>query len=345
MDSALEIISSKDKEGDQVSPFKNGRETNRSNKRNVKFLISESRLRLEDKASKLEKIISFIFKSRVQRISFLLIFNAVACCSFGENISLIDQKLTRILEAQRHFFDQASTIDDDSLITRAQDIMERYEALIQENQFHAYSRILYGKFLNQIGHHEKAIKYFSDADSINPNLAINKQQIANYLIRSNKIVDALPFMILATEIEPNTAIYHSSLGEFIYEYQEELIQSMDGNVTFLYNSMINSFQKAARLESGNFNYSLRYAQCYGDLNISRPEEALSAWERILVNFDNLSTRENQYINIQRAKWMIELGRKNEARVILKKINLPSLNPYKEKLLNRLIPKGAILKRR
>ena len=262
-------------------------------------------------------------------------FFVLALCLFGENISLVDQKLSRILESQQHFFDHPPTQDRDLLHTRAQEIIERYEVLIQNNPSHAYSRILYGKFLNQIGLYKKAIKYFSEADSINPSLAITKQQIANHLIRSAQIIDALPFMILASELEPHTALYHSSLGEFIYEYQDELIESMDGNASFLHDCMISSFQRAAVLEPENFDYSLRYAQSYEDLNITRPEDALRAWDQILINFNNLTSREKQYINIHRAKWMASLGRKNEALAILKKTHHPSLNPYKEKILNLL----------
>jgi len=262
-------------------------------------------------------------------------FLGLACYLSGENISLVDQKLSRILESQKYFFDHAPSLDSDLLNTRAKEIIERYEVLIQNNKSHAYSRILYGKFLNQIGLYEKAIKYFSEADSLNPNVAITKQQIANHLIRSDQIIDALPFMILAAELEPHKAIYHSSLGEFIYEYQDELIQSMDRNASTLHDSMINSFQKAAVLEPENFNYSLRYAQSFEDVNISRPKDALKAWDQILIKFKNLSSREKQYIDIHRAKWMILLGRKNEALAILKKTHHPSLTPYKEKILNLL----------
>ena len=272
-------------------------------------------------------------------------FLGLACYLSGENISLVDQKLSRILESQQHFFDHAPSLDRDLLNTRAQEIIDRYEVLIQNNQTHTYSRILYGKFLNQIGQYEKAIKYFSEADSLNPNLAITKQQIANHLIRSGQIVDALPFMILAAELEPHSAIYHSSLGEFIFEYQDELIQSMDRNASSLQDSMINSFQKAAILEPENFDYSLRYAQSYEDLNISRPEDALKAWDQILINFKNLSAREKQYINIHRAKWMILLGRENEALTIIKKTHHTSLNPYKEKILKLLTDNRATLEQK
>jgi len=135
------------------------------------------------------------------------------------------------------------------------------------------------------------------------------------------------------------------LGEFIFEHQDELIQSMDRNASFLHDSMINSFQKAAVLEPENFDYSLRYAQSYEDLNISRPEDALKAWDQILINFKNLSSREKQYINIHRAKWMILLGRENEALAIIKKTHHPSLNPYKEKILKLLTDNRATLEQK
>ena len=50
-----------------------------------------------------------------------------------------------------------------------------------------------GKFLRRVGQEQHAVGYFFEADSINPKLAVVKQQLANYLIEEGRPIDAFPF--------------------------------------------------------------------------------------------------------------------------------------------------------
>ena len=62
---------------------------------------------------------------------------------------------------------------------------------IGENSNDTHALLLYGKFLRKVGQNEHALSYFLRADSINPKLAVVKQQIANYLVEKQRPVDAL----------------------------------------------------------------------------------------------------------------------------------------------------------
>ena len=72
---------------------------------------------------------------------------------FGKNASLTlaEQNLLRIINAQKELFSQNPTIDNDNehLTRKAQDLVAMYEAYISENSNDTHALLLYGKFLKK----------------------------------------------------------------------------------------------------------------------------------------------------------------------------------------------------
>ena len=145
----------------------------------------------------------------------------------GSEYSLADRNLLKIIEYEKRFFslNSESSLDTKELSRNAQELVALYEAHLAENPNDTNALILYGKFLNKVGQESHAIGFFLKADSLNPKLAVVKQQIGNFLVEQNRPLDALPFLTAAVEINPSVAEYHFHLGNFLYLFEEQLANS------------------------------------------------------------------------------------------------------------------------
>ncbi len=268
----------------------------------------------------------------------ILVLHFVVVSLMGEKINLVEQKLLKVIQLEESFFANENEVEEHFIASQAQEIVHLYENIIENNPDHVESKILFGKFLIKVGQHEEAIPFFLEADQLNPNLAVIKQQIANHLIHTNRVADALPFMLLATEIEPEQPIYHFSLGQFLQRFKTSLLDANISNLPSIDDLMLNSFKKASELKPGNFNYALRFAQCFHDLEHPNKLHALDEWNRLNSQFPRLSSREKQYVNLQRAHFLLDLNRTAEAQEILESIEHTSLLEAKGRLNERITNK-------
>ena len=270
-----------------------------------------------------------------RQLLFILVLHLVAISLSGEKISLVEQKLLKLIKLEELFFANVNEVEEHFIASQAQEIIHLYENIIENNPDHVESKILFGKFLIRVGQHEDAISLFLEADQLNPNLAITKQQIANHLIHTNRAIDALPFMLMATKIEPEQPIYHFSLGQFLQRFKTSLVDANISKLPSIDDLMLNSFKKASELEPGNFNYALRFAQCFHDMDRVNRLHALDAWSRLSTLFSRLSSREKQYVNLQKAHFLIDLNRTAEAQEVLESIEHTSLLEAKRRLSGRI----------
>ena len=270
-----------------------------------------------------------------RQLLFILVLHLVAISLSGEKISLVEQKLLKLIKLEELFFANVNEVEEHFIASQAQEIVHLYENIIENNPEHVESKILFGKFLIRVGQHEDAISLFLEADQLNPNLAITKQQIANHLIHTNRAIDALPFMLMATKIEPEQPIYHFSLGQFLQRFKTSLVDANISKLPSIDDLMLNSFKKASELEPGNFNYALRFAQCFHDMDRVNKLHALDAWSRLSTLFSRLSSREKQYVNLQKAHFLIDLNRTAEAQEVLESIEHTSLLEAKRRLSGRI----------
>ena len=149
------------------------------------------------------------------------------------------------------------------LTRKAQEIVADYDAYLGANPKDTNALILYGKFLRRVGQEQHAVGYFLEADSINPKLAVVKQQLANYLIEEGRPIDAFPFLIMTIELAPEQADYHYHLGNFLFLFEDDLAVKgfgKDSARAFMHKS----FKQAAKLSPSNFDYQLRFAQSFFD---------------------------------------------------------------------------------
>ena len=181
-------------------------------------------------------------------------------------ITLSSLALSRILDKQARFFestDRSPQTNDLELTRKAQEIVADYDAYLGANPKDTNALILYGKFLRRVGQEQHAVGYFLEADSINPKLAVVKQQLANYLIEEGRPIDAFPFLIMTIELAPNKPTTTTTWAIF-YSFSK---------TTWLVKGFWQGFgkgvhaqvlQQAAKLSPSNFDYQLRFAQSFFD---------------------------------------------------------------------------------
>jgi cytochrome c-type biogenesis protein CcmH/NrfG len=253
----------------------------------------------------------------------LFIFYIIASIHvYAENVSLSELKLSKIIELQQSFFKNSTTLPKEELLRQAQYLVNQYESYLNENPKDVNGLILFGKFLKKTGHPEDAFSKFWQADLLNPNIAVTKQQIGNFFVEHGRVIEAFPFFIHATRLEPNEPSYHFDLGNFIYIFEEQL-SSVDHDEN-LGKLMHQSFKHAAYLKPEDLDYQLRFAQSFFDFNHSNLNDGLVAWEKLLAYFSDRTKEETDYIKLGIAKMLIKLNKPDDALNLLSSIQTKSL---------------------
>lgn len=257
----------------------------------------------------------------------------------SENISFSEKKLLAIVEKQETLLGryavkkELSEFDLEDLRFRARNIVQEYESLIAEAPDQLLPYILFGKFLNQIGQEEHAAKMFLRADTIDPNVAVIKQQLGNYLAETGKFEEAMGFFIQAIYISPNTALYHYQLAELFSTYKENFINEKVLFRDVLENEMMQAFSDADRLEPGNVDFKMRYAESIYDLKNPDWQLALQLWDD-LRDMGHTSLHK-EAVNLHRARVLSKLGRLKEARDLAQSVDDPVLEFSRNQLLEEL----------
>jgi tetratricopeptide (TPR) repeat protein len=255
-----------------------------------------------------------------------------------ERITLSSQILGRIIDKQIRFFEisgNGGNHTNPELTRKAQEIVSDYEVYLGENPKDANALILYGKFLRKVGQEQHAVDYFLEADSVNPKLAVVKQQLANYLIEEGRPVDAFPFLIMTIELAPSQPDYHFHLGNFLFLFEEELVKEKIISKDRARSFMHKSFKQAAKFAPTNFDYQLRYAQSFFDFPDSSKEEALEVWDNLIRKFPDRSSTEKDYFKLCKARVLLELNRKSDALTLLNSVSSSTLDSAKQSLIHQV----------
>lgn len=255
----------------------------------------------------------------------------------SNGISLAQIKLAAIVAQEKRLFVSASSqppSNEKELTRKIQNLVSDYESYLADNPTDQTALILYGKFLRRVDQPGPATGMFLKADKIDPNIAVIKQQIANYLAEEGRVAEALPYLLRAVELSPQTAVYHHQLGSFLFLFQEELIRLGITNRLSNDRNMVIAFREASKLSPGNFDYRLRYAQSFFDVVNTDWEKALQVWME-LSNESKRTPEESEYLLLCQARVLLELGRQEEAKPLINRVNSPVMGKTKRKLLNQL----------
>jgi len=260
----------------------------------------------------------------------MLLLNPVK--TYSQITSHADLELSKIITRQEKLFKNGKDWTEDALIREAQEIVTWYENFLLGNPEHLNGYILFGKFLSRTDQKEAALELFLKADQINPNIAVVKQFIGNFLVEKGKPLEAFPFLLMTTRLSPTEPVYHYDLGNFIFLFQNEL-EGIEDHEKLLA-LMHECFKEAAALEPKNFDYQLRFAQSFFDFNHTMDESAIAAWEVLLNEFGARSSDEIDYIKISKARILLSMERRSESLEILNSIQSKVLENEKINLLKK-----------
>ena len=95
-----------------------------------------------------------------------------------------------------------------------------------------------------------------------------------------------------------------------------------------------AFREAVKLEPANFEYRLRLAQSFFD--VSKPDflEALGIWRK-LADEAKGKTQQLEYLLLCQARVLVELEKREEARLLMDRVQSPVMKETKRKLLQLL----------
>lgn len=224
---------------------------------------------------------------------------------------------------------------------RVRAILERYRRLLQDNPDDTEALILYGKFLRAVGERELAFKTFLSADRVSPNLAVVKHQLGAHLAENGEFAEALPLLRRAVELAPVEARYRYDFAEFLSVAGDSLAANGTLPRSERDGMMLENFAQAARLKPSEAGYRWRAAEAYHEVAKPDAKAALAAWD--LIDRDARSPSEKEVVSLHRAKWLILLDRKDEARRLIVASSSPALDATRRRLLDLLQTRDPALK--
>jgi tetratricopeptide (TPR) repeat protein len=191
--------------------------------------------------------------------------------------------------------------------------------------------------LGKVGMTREAVGILLKANKLDPNIPVVKNEIARHLAEDGKLVEALPWLTAAIDLEPSEPLYHYHLGMLLAEGRDDFIRTGQFTRQALDKTMFDAFQRAAELAPDNTAYNYRAAEAYYDLETPRWEDALKAWGRLEERAK--PGIEQQTIRLQAANVLIKMGKLDHARALLASVTESVLAKQKQTLLDQLAKDG------
>ncbi|GHB94135.1 hypothetical protein GCM10007047_07240 [Cerasicoccus arenae] len=213
------------------------------------------------------------------------------------------------------------------------EVLTEYQSYLSDYPEEVHGFIFYGKMLRDIGQRDDANKAFLQANRLDENIAVVKQQIGNYLAEDGEPAVALAYYMSAAELKPDEPIYAYQIGELLYTYRKELIESQALEATLLDQQMIEAFAHAHQLNPSDRQLTQRYAEAYFD--VAQPDwpKALLLWQALEGSARDPVERD--WARLQEARVLIIMGRNDEARTVLNEVSQPGFQEARDTLFSQL----------
>ena len=238
----------------------------------------------------------------------------------------IQEQQNRLIHAHR---EETNPSDKESLEFRLIAISTDYAALLSKNPENPAVIAAYGLFLAQIDKGDDSLRLLLKADSLDPTIPQVKNQLGNFMIETANFQLALPYYLEAIRLAPEEPLYHYQLGNLLYFFREEFAQHEILTRETVEDQMFKAFKSAAELAPENMAYQYRYAEAFYDYGKADLEEALSVWDGLYHRVED--ERDKQIILLQKANCHLQLGRLEEANLLLTRVHDPYLETNKQLL--------------
>ncbi len=250
-----------------------------------------------------------------------------------------DAALRELVNRQNALFAEAEKndpkFDQDNFRSQLQQLSDEYNQLIRAYPEFATAYAAYGLMLSKSDNRKEALAMFLQANRLNKNMPMVKNEIGNYLAEEGHPVDALNYYLGAIQLAPKEPLYHYQLGTLLNEGRDDFLQSGQWTRDVIDQTMQQAFQKAAELAPDNIGYAYRYGESFYDL--AKPD-----WDAALAYWKKLENRvapgiEQQTIRLHEANVLIKQQKFAEAKTLIDGINEKVLDAQKQKLVAMLPP--------
>lgn len=252
----------------------------------------------------------------------------------GKELKALVQRQRDLMAAAQKETSQAGL---ETLHEKFQDLCDDYENFLNEYPNLAAGYVSYALFLSSpvVGEPGRAVALLMKANELNPNLALVKNQLGNYLVQQDRPLDALNYYLSAVQLEPREPLYRYQIGMLIMLKQDALLKSAQWTRAALDKDMQAALAKAKELAPGNIRYAYAYCESFYKLGAPDWPAALASWRDMEARVPDTLGR--QTIRLQEADVLARQGKADEARALLAAINEPALQAQKQNALDLLAP--------
>lgn len=248
-----------------------------------------------------------------------------------------EETLKEIVEKQRELFAEAEkgdpNFDKDNLRSQLQQLCNQYDVLIRDHPKFATAYVAYGMLLNKVEMRKEAAMMFLQANQIDKNIPLVKNQLGNYLAEEGKPLEAVNYYLSAIQLAPKEPLYHYQLGTLLTEARSDFLLSGAWTRDAIDKAMHEAFRQAMELSPGSIPYAYRYGESFYDLEHPDWEEALDFWRALELKA--APGIEKQTIRLHEANILIKEEKFKEAQDLLATVTEKPLENQKQKLIAQL----------
>ena len=251
--------------------------------------------------------------------------------------TMAEKTLRDIVERQKAALARAEAAGDDlneaQFKAEMQQIALSYDVLLQGSPDFVPAYVSYAQLLDRVGMAKEAVALLLKANKLDDRIPLVKNQLAKHLAEDGKPLEALPWLVAATDLAPNEPFYHHHLGTLLHEARDDFLAAGQFTRPALDKAMLAAFRRAAALEPDNFGYAYRAAEAHYDV------EQLD-WAAALKEWAALEERakpgvEKETIRLHAANVLLKQGDRERAGAMLALVTEPVLAKQKQTLLDQL----------
>ncbi len=250
-----------------------------------------------------------------------------------------EERLRELASRQKTILSTAEkddpNFDQENFRSQVQQLCDAYDILIKDHPKYAPSYVAYGILLGRIDMRREAAMMFLNANRIDHDIPVVKNQLGNYLAEEGKPLEAVSYYLSAIKLEPKEPLYHYQLGTLLFAAREDFLKSGSWTREAVDKAMHEAFRQAMVLAPQTLPYAYRYGESFYDLENPNWDEAFAFWKSLEPKAN--TGVEKQTIQLHEANVLIKQNKIPEAKSLLDGVNEKVLEAQKQKLIAQLAP--------
>jgi tetratricopeptide (TPR) repeat protein len=251
--------------------------------------------------------------------------------------TLAERTLREIVAQQKAVLTRAEEAGDNlneaQFKADMQQLALRYDVLLQSSPDFVPAYVAYAQLLDRVGMAKEAVALLLKANKLDDKIPLVKNQMAKHLAEDGKPLEALPWLMAATDLAPDEPLYHYHLGTLLREARDDFLAAGQFNRASIDQAMLAAFRRAAALAPENFGYAYRAAEAHYDLE--KPD-----WAVALKDWAALEERakpgvEKETMRLHAANVLLKQGDRERAAALLALVAEPVLAKQKQTLLDQM----------